>query len=158
MGFIDAFLKNSAVDAAYICGPEEMILGTKEALIDKGMSKENIHFELFTAPGIKKTVEKVISNEPTIASNVSIILDGDHIDIALNSDGETILDAAQKAGADLPFACKGGVCCTCKAKVLEGSVRMDVNYALEKDEVEAGYILTCQSHPTSEKVIVSFDD
>lgn len=154
----DAFLKNSTVDAAYICGPEEMILGTQEALIEKGLSKEKIHFELFTTPGIKKTDEKVVSNEPTIASNVLIILDGDHIDIALSSDGETILDAAQKAGADLPFACKGGVCCTCKAKVLEGSVRMDVNYALEKDEVEAGYILTCQSHPTSEKVIVSFDD
>jgi ring-1,2-phenylacetyl-CoA epoxidase subunit PaaE len=68
------------------------------------------------------------------------------------------LDAAQKAGADLPFACKGGVCCTCKARIIEGSARMDVNYALEKDEVEAGYILTCQSHPTSEKLVVSFDD
>lgn len=89
---------------------------------------------------------------------MTIILDGDELDIALDSNGETILDAAQKAGADLPFACKGGVCCTCKAKILEGSARMDVNYALEKDEVEAGYILTCQAHPTSEKLVVSFDD
>jgi ring-1,2-phenylacetyl-CoA epoxidase subunit PaaE len=69
-----------------------------------------------------------------------------------------ILDAAQEAGVDLPYACKGGVCCTCKARVIEGSVRMDVNYSLEKDEVEAGYILTCQAHPTSSKVIVSFDE
>jgi ring-1,2-phenylacetyl-CoA epoxidase subunit PaaE len=76
----------------------------------------------------------------------------------LVSDGENILDAATKAGADLPYACKGGVCCTCKAKILEGSARMDVNYALEKDEMEAGYILTCQAHPTSEKLVVSFDD
>ena len=73
-------------------------------------------------------------------------------------EGESILDAAYKAGGDLPFACKGGVCCTCKAKILEGSARMDVNYALEPDEVEAGYILTCQAHPTSEKLTISFDD
>ena len=76
----------------------------------------------------------------------------------LDSNGLTILDAAQKAGADLPFACKGGVCCTCKAKVLEGSARMDVNYALTPEEVENNYILTCQAHPTSEQIVVSFDD
>jgi len=80
------------------------------------------------------------------------------IDFELDSNGKTILDAAQDAGADLPFACKGGVCCTCKAKVLEGSASMDVNYALMPDEVENGYILTCQAHPTSEKLLVSFDD
>ena len=79
-------------------------------------------------------------------------------ELNLTSGGETILDAAYKAGADLPFACKGGVCCTCKAKIIEGSARMDINYALEKDEVEAGYILICQSHPTSEKLVISFDD
>jgi ring-1,2-phenylacetyl-CoA epoxidase subunit PaaE len=70
----------------------------------------------------------------------------------------TILDAAQKAGGDLPYACKGGVCCTCKAKVMEGTVRMVINYALTPEEVESGYILTCQAHPTSEKVVVSFDE
>ena len=69
-----------------------------------------------------------------------------------------ILDAAQEAGADLPFACKGGVCCTCKAKIMEGTASMDVNYALEPDEVEAGFILTCQAHPTSERLVVSFDE
>ena len=71
--------------------------------------------------------------------------------------GDTILDAALKAGADLPFACKGGVCCTCRAKVTKGTVEMDMNFALEEDEVENGYILTCQSHPTSEEVFVDFD-
>jgi ring-1,2-phenylacetyl-CoA epoxidase subunit PaaE len=68
------------------------------------------------------------------------------------------LDAAYKAGADVPFACKGGVCCTCKAKILAGTAKMDVNYSLEPDEIENGYILTCQAHPTSEKLVVSFDD
>jgi ring-1,2-phenylacetyl-CoA epoxidase subunit PaaE len=71
--------------------------------------------------------------------------------------GETILDAALKKGADLPFACKGGVCCTCRAKVTQGSVSMDMNFSLEDDEVEKGYILTCQAHPTSEEVFVDFD-
>ena len=85
-------------------------------------------------------------------------MDGDEYDLHLESSGQAILDAAQETGADLPFACKGGVCCTCKAKILEGTARMDVNYALEPDEVNAGYILTCQAHPTSDKLIVSFDD
>ena len=98
------------------------------------------------------------TNSPKIESNVSIILDGDQLDIHLDSNGQNILDAAQEGGADLPFACKGGVCCTCKAKILEGTASMDVNYALEPDEVEAGYILTCQAHPTSDKLVISFDD
>ena len=154
----DVFLKDASPDAVYVCGPEEMILGVKEAMIERGLEENKVHFELFTTPGAGKKVEQTTNNETTIAANVTVILDGDSLDISLNSDGETILDAAQRAGADLPYACKGGVCCTCKAKVLEGSVRMDVNYALEKDEVEAGFILTCQSHPTSEKVVVSFDE
>ncbi len=71
--------------------------------------------------------------------------------------GDSILDAALKQGADLPFACKGGVCCTCRAKLVEGKVHMDVNYALEKEEVEQGFILTCQSHPLTEEVVIDFD-
>jgi ring-1,2-phenylacetyl-CoA epoxidase subunit PaaE len=153
-----AFLANDTIDAVYVCGPEEMILGVKDSMLENGVDEKSIHFELFTTPGVKKTADVAPSTEAAIASNVSIILDGDTIDLALNSDGETILDAAQRAGADLPFACKGGVCCTCKAKIMEGTAKMDVNYALEKDEVEAGYILTCQAHPTSEKLIVSFDE
>lgn len=157
----DAFLKGTNPDAVYICGPEAMILGVKDAMIEKGLKEEQVHFELFTTPGgTAQKTETTPSNadEHEIAASVTIIIDDDAMEIALSSKGETILDAAQKAGADLPFACKGGVCCTCKAKVLEGSVRMDVNYALEKDEVAAGYILTCQSHPTSEHVVVSFDE
>ena len=154
-----AFLKDQDIDAVYICGPEQMILGVKEAMLECGLPEKSVHFELFTTPGESKKGEAIkLPNEPTIASNVSIIVDGDTTDIALDSDGDSILDAAQKAGADLPFACKGGVCCTCKAKVMEGHARMDVNYALEKDEVEAGYILTCQAHPTSERLVVSFDE
>jgi ring-1,2-phenylacetyl-CoA epoxidase subunit PaaE len=93
-----------------------------------------------------------------LATNVTVIMDDDAVSFALDSNGMTILDAAYKAGSDVPYACKGGVCCTCKAKVLKGTVRMDLNYALTPEEVEAGYILTCQAHPTSEEVLVSFDD
>ncbi len=150
-----AFLKNEQIMGVYTCGPEEMILGVKESMTRNGVTEKSIHFELFGTNANKKSTVAV--NTPEIDSNVTVILDGDSIDLSLLS-GESILDAAQKAGADLPFACKGGVCCTCKAKIIKGTARMDVNYALEKDEVEAGYILTCQAHPTSEKLIVSFDE
>ena len=85
-------------------------------------------------------------------------MDGERTNFYLSSDGPTILDAAYKAGADAPFTCKGGVCCTCKAKVLRGEVSMDVNYALTPEEVAQGYVLTCQAHPTSNDVLISFDD
>ena len=151
-----AFLKNEMVNETFICGPEEMIHAVKDTLISEGIDEKHIHFELFGTFTKPKTEVKI--EEDSIAAKVKIILDGDELDIQLRSTGINILDAAQAAGADLPYACKGGVCCTCKAKVLQGSVKMDVNYALEADEVEAGYILTCQSHPTSEQVVVSFDD
>lgn len=154
----DAFLAQTTVDGAYICGPEEMILSVKEALMKKGIEESRIHFELFTSSNAKKNAIELPTQSPKIDSNVTIVIDGEEYDLALSSNGQSILDAAQEAGADVPFACKGGVCCTCKAKIMEGSVSMDVNYALEKDEVEAGYILTCQSHPTSDKLIISFDE
>lgn len=153
-----AFLMDIPVDEVYVCGPEEMIFAVKETFEGIGLAKEKIHFELFNTSTPKKVIDINLPKEQTVESNVTVILDGDRYDLALQSDGENILDAANKAGADLPYACKGGVCCTCKAKIIEGTARMDVNYALEKDEVEAGYILTCQSHPTSEKLIISFDD
>ena len=152
----EAFLKNTEIDEVFVCGPEAMIHSVRDKF--KGYIKDpkNIHFELFTTSEV--VAPKKETNEPKIASNVTVIMDGDSLELAMDSDGETILDAAYKAGGDLPFACKGGVCCTCKAKILEGTARMDINYALEPDEVAAGYILTCQAHPTSEKLTVSFDD
>ncbi len=88
---------------------------------------------------------------------MTIRLDGVSFDFDLAFDGEPILDAALREGADLPFACKGGVCCTCRANLKEGQVEMEVNYALEEDELAAGFILTCQSHPRSERVVIDFD-
>nr|WP_294902440.1 1,2-phenylacetyl-CoA epoxidase subunit PaaE [uncultured Lacibacter sp.] len=147
-------------DEFFICGPEEMIFSVKEFLEEKGIAEKKIHFELFTTPGQKKPAavsrESLITSGPQ--SNISIKLDGRTFDfsIPINSD-TTILDAAMQQGADVPYACKGGVCCTCKAKLLEGEVKMDVHWGLEQEEIEQGYILTCQSHPLTEKVTVDFD-
>lgn len=154
-----AFLANEEIDEVFVCGPEPMIHAVKDTYKELGFADEKVHFELFTSPSSQpKETEKPVEKLEQINANVTIVLDGEETLIELDSQGESILEAGHKAGADLPFACKGGVCCTCKAKVLEGTAVMDVNYALEKDEVEAGYILTCQAHPTSDKLVVSFDD
>jgi ring-1,2-phenylacetyl-CoA epoxidase subunit PaaE len=108
--------------------------------------------------GAAKAAKQTVDVGDQLSTNVTVVMDDDSVSFALDSNGMTILDAAYKAGSDVPYACKGGVCCTCKAKVLKGTVRMDLNYALTPEEVEAGYILTCQAHPTSEEVLVSFDD
>ncbi len=148
-------------DEAFICGPEDMILSVRQQLIDLGMPSGRVHIELFTSPDQPKAShEKWVSSHKSEGgpmSKVSITLDGNTFEMELGFNGETILDAALKSGADLPYACKGGVCCTCRAKVLEGEVEMEVNYGLEHDEIEKGYILTCQSHPRTERVVVDFD-
>ncbi|HEY0060026.1 MAG TPA: 1,2-phenylacetyl-CoA epoxidase subunit PaaE [Flavisolibacter sp.] len=147
-------------DEFFLCGPEEMIFSVRDYLKEHGVAPEKIHFELFTIPGQKKstvetTTEEVEDRGPM--SKVSVTLDGITFDFDLTYNGHSVLDAALKQGADLPYACKGGVCCTCKAKLLEGSVAMDENWGLEPDEVAAGFILTCQSHPTTPRIVVDFD-
>jgi ring-1,2-phenylacetyl-CoA epoxidase subunit PaaE len=159
--FCKSLIDINNVDEAFICGPEEMILSVRQQLIDLGMSSGNVHIELFTSPDQPKaTHEKWVSGhkkENGPVSKVSITLDGATFDLELAFNGDSILDAALKSGADLPYACKGGVCCTCRAKVTEGEVEMEVNYGLEHDEIEKGYVLTCQSHPRTERVVVDFD-
>jgi ring-1,2-phenylacetyl-CoA epoxidase subunit PaaE len=147
------------VDAFFLCGPEELIFEMKNVLEEQGVPIEKIHYELFTAPGAAKKVPAADAIRATDAFDaaITVIQDGMQFDFHLQSDGSTLLDAAMRAGADLPFSCKGGVCSTCKAKVLEGEVNMELCYGLEPDEVEAGYVLTCQAHPKSKKVVVSFD-
>jgi ring-1,2-phenylacetyl-CoA epoxidase subunit PaaE len=150
----------SSSDEFFICGPEEMIFSVKDFLEAQGVDKKKIHFELFTTPGQKKqpgvgSRESEVNSGPK--SKITIKLDGVAFDFELAFNSDSILDAALQQGADLPYACKGGVCCTCRAKLIEGEVEMDANYALEPDEVKAGYILTCQSHPRSSKVVVDYD-
>jgi ring-1,2-phenylacetyl-CoA epoxidase subunit PaaE len=158
---LEKLIDYKKMDEIFICGPEEMIFCVKNFLEQKEIPEKNIHFELFTTSGQKKK-SGVGDREPVVKegpqSKITVKVDGRSFDfdLSLNSD-TTILDAALKQGADLPFACKGGMCCTCKAKLLEGGVEMDVHWGLEHEEVEQGYILTCQSHPKTEKVVVDFD-
>jgi len=156
---LEKLVPYKSFDEIYLCGPEELIFTANDYFQELGIEKEKIHFELFTTPGQKKssinTTQTEISTGPK--SNITLKLDGRSIDFDLGFNSLSILDAALQQGADLPYACKGGVCATCRAKLVEGKVNMDVNYALEKEELEQGFILTCQSHPCSEKVVVDFD-
>ncbi len=158
--FAERFFDIKEVNGYFLCGPEAMINSVSEELKSMGVSKDLIHYELFTSPAQSIAGKTKVGKESTkkIDSQVTVILDGDETHFGLDSDGDCILDAALDAGADVPYACKGAVCCTCRAKVLEGEVEMEMNYALEDDEVEDGYVLTCQCHPRSEKVVISYDD
>ena len=147
----------SLTDEAFICGPEQMIHEVKDFLLAENIDPNQIRFELFTTPGQKVQeveVKPVVEEE---GKDVTVIIDGINYSFKLAEEGMNILDRANQTGADLPFACKGGVCCTCRAKVVEGEVKMDLNYSLEEDELEQGFVLTCQAHPTTDKVIVNFD-
>jgi ring-1,2-phenylacetyl-CoA epoxidase subunit PaaE len=157
------------IDEIFLCGPEEMIFTVKDWLEKQGVDPKKIHFELFGTPGpIAGSVGKPAEKDPPAAfedkdsagkvSRVMIRLDGNIVEFDLPYEGPPILDAALLEGADLPYACKGGVCCTCRARLTEGKVYMESNYALEADELAAGFILTCQSHPRTEKVVVDFDN
>lgn len=150
------------MDDIFLCGPEQMIFTVKKTLEETGIEKEKIHFELFTIPGqeLKKQALNSASSAKTSENKgqVTIKVDGVSFEMELEFDGITVLDAALQAGADLPYACKGGVCASCRARLTEGKIEMDTNYALETDELEAGFILTCQSHPRSPVVKIDFDN
>jgi ring-1,2-phenylacetyl-CoA epoxidase subunit PaaE len=159
--FFDKVIDIARCDEFFLCGPEEMIFCIKGYLAGKGVPAEKVHFELFTVPGQKQSLivnrQSAMDNETGPVSKISVKLDGIMFDFDLSQEGQSILDAALQQGADLPYACKGGVCTTCKAKLLEGEVDMDVNWGLEPDEVAQGFVLTCQAHPKTEKVVVDFD-
>lgn len=144
-------------DEVFICGPVQMAEAVKECMLSIGIHSSKIHHELFTNIGIKPKTDE-IADTKSINSKITIINDGVELNFNLETSDENILDAALKNGANLPFACKGGVCCTCRAKLLEGEVKMDINYSLEPDEVKKGYILTCQSHPVSKNIKITFDE
>lgn len=152
---LTTFKEVANADAYFLCGPFDMTMGIKDSLLQFGVAPEKIHFELFTTVE-KDTDETEEKTNDRIGAAVTIILDGEETELEITGN-ETVLDAALDAGLDAPYACTGGSCCTCRAKLLEGSVKMDVNYALTDEEVEDGYILTCQSHPTSAKIVVDYD-
>jgi ring-1,2-phenylacetyl-CoA epoxidase subunit PaaE len=148
----------AAVDEWFLCGPYAMITEARAALLEAGVDRHHIHLELFHADAAPRPPAPAdAAAAPGAGSRVRITLDGRETGFELAPDGEPVLDAVLRARTDAPYACKGGVCGTCRAKVVEGSVRMERNYALEEDEVDRGYVLTCQSHPTSETLVLDYD-
>ena len=154
----DKIIDLSETDDCFICGPEEMIFLIRDELTAAGLAKEKIHYELFTTGltvedklRITKIVEKKVEG-----TEVTIIDGGKEFHFVMGDDFDNILDGAIAAGADLPYACKGGVCSTCRCQVVEGTAEMKLNYSLEEDELAKNYILSCQAVPTSKKVVVDF--
>lgn len=159
--FSSIFFEPEEVFAFFLCGPEQMIFGMQDKLQEMGVPKDRIHFELFTSPDAKAftrtTTAKKQDFDPAEKSKVTVILDGATTKFTMPYGEGNILDSAIHSGADAPYSCKGGVCCTCKAKLEEGKVDMDRVFGLEQDEIDDGYILTCQSQPRSESITVNFD-
>ena len=163
---IKALINTSAIDprssdGVFICGPGEMIEVVRATCEEVGVDNSKIHFELFTPadgqePRKAPTKEMLEAAEQGVA--VEIILDGSKRSFKLTDANETVLEAANKHGLELPFSCKGGMCCTCRCKVAKGSAEMAVNYSLEPWEIEAGFTLACQARPTSDNLTLDFDE
>jgi ring-1,2-phenylacetyl-CoA epoxidase subunit PaaE len=154
------WLDVNTVDAAFICGPQEMMLETSEALQSHGLDKSNIKFELFatdTARHVKRKQKKAPGTARESRCEATVVIDGRAQSLELEKNKQTVLEAGLEKGLELPYACKAGVCSTCRAMLTEGEVDMDVNFALEDYEVDRGYILTCQSYPVSDKIVVDYD-
>ena len=147
------------VDEAFVCGPHAMNDEVEAALLAAGLAPEHIHVERFGVPpsAADATLHAPQAGDATTAT-ITIVRDGVSRDVAFQPSDESVLAAAGRAGMDVPYSCRSGVCATCRAKLLQGRVRMDRNFALENDELAAGYVLTCQAHPLTERVVVSFDE
>ena len=162
---VDAFLPVGSMDEVFICGPEAMIEETEKTLLDAGVKADRIRTERFTSPTLEALTPeqkaKAVLGHPANSNSgdvqLTVVLDGKPYDMSMGK-GDKILDIALAMGLDLPYSCKGGVCCTCRCKVMEGSTEMDKNFTLEKPEVDAGFVLSCQARPTTGKVVVSFDE
>lgn len=146
---------------AYICGPQDMTEQVSASLIKQGLAQHKVHFELFHSDASAKEQRQFRQSNAAVetmeASDITVIHDGRQMQFQLQQNTKSILEAGNDIGADLPFSCTAGVCSTCKAKVLEGEVEMDVNFALEDYEVEAGYVLSCQCYPITQTVVLSYD-
>jgi ring-1,2-phenylacetyl-CoA epoxidase subunit PaaE len=150
----------ASVDTAFICGPEPMMLAIAGALKDHGLSEAQIKFELFASGQPGRARQKAVSKtagDAAAATEAQVALDGTTRTLRMPKEGQSLLDAALAADMDAPYACKAGVCSTCRAMVLEGEVDMATNHALEDYEVSQGYVLTCQCYPLSDRIVVSYD-
>jgi ring-1,2-phenylacetyl-CoA epoxidase subunit PaaE len=143
----------------FLCGPEKMVNYVSEYLVNAGLPKELVHYELFVTGLSEEDIKRAerLAQQNVEGVEVTIVDGGKEFSFTMTKEYDNILDAALGAGADLPFACKGGVCSTCKCEVIDGSVEMKINYALDDKEVSQNLVLSCQSVPTSDKVVVDFD-
>ena len=143
----------------FLCGPEAMVNFVSEYLVSAGLPKELVHFELFVTGLSEEDIKRAerLAQQNVEGVEVTIVDGGKEFAFTMTKEYDNILDAALGAGADLPFACKGGVCSTCKCEVVDGSVEMKINYALDEKEVSQNLVLSCQAVPTTEKVVVDFD-
>ncbi|GAA5152658.1 phenylacetate-CoA oxygenase/reductase subunit PaaK [Microbacterium pseudoresistens] len=158
-----ALIPPATVDEWFLCGPYPLVALCRRVLADQGVTRENVRFELFTTPDSPTTLN-ARGQRPTApradgpSRRIELTLDGVSSLVRSPVDAhESVLDAALRVRPDAPFACAGGVCGTCRARLIEGDVVMAENYALEPDEIERGYVLTCQSHPTTERIVVDYD-
>jgi len=157
---LSRFVTDSMDKEYFVCGPEQMMVNVSEALETKGVDKNRIHIELFSSPvttAAGKPAAPASNGAFAGLSKVKVILDGREFMLDVPTNGDAVLDVALDSGLDVPFACKGAVCCTCKARVVEGKVEMAMNYALTDEEVEDGYVLTCQTHPRTANVTIDYD-
>ncbi|BEV17477.1 phenylacetate-CoA oxygenase/reductase subunit PaaK [Herbaspirillum sp. DW155] len=154
--FFTSWINLRDVDAVFLCGPEEMVQAVTESLQAHGMPKAQIKTELFAAgtPAREHVSRPVVGKKEC---EVTVIVDGYHNVFTMDKEKESVLDAGLRHGIDLRYSCKGGVCATCRCKVVEGKVDMDANYALEDYEIARGFVLSCQSFPVSDKLLLDFD-
>ncbi|UMR31216.1 phenylacetate-CoA oxygenase/reductase subunit PaaK [Massilia sp. MB5] len=158
--FLQHWVDIADYDVAFICGPEDMMLGVSAALQEAGMPKADIKIELFAASIPKHQHQPRAALDAAAArhlTEVTVIMDGNAATFSMEKDKESVLDAGLRAGLDMRYSCKGGVCSTCRCKVVDGKVDMDVNYALEDYEIARGFVLSCQSFPVTDKLVVDFD-
>lgn len=159
---MDTLLPPKSMDEVFVCGPQGMIESVCNALTAAGVPSDRVHSERFAVskPSMDQTsIAKATGNSAATSGSIelTVIMDGKHHALQMSKD-QVILDVALAAGLDLPYSCRGGVCCTCRAKVLEGSVAMDKNFTLESWETDKGFVLSCQSKPTSSRVTLSYDE
>ena len=153
---IEAFLPVPSMEEVFVCGPEGMIEDTENALRQAGVKPDRIHSERFTSSTPARAAPVDASQVPT-GPQVTVVLDGKSHLLVVPAH-QAVLDAAVEAGLDVPFACKAGVCCTCRAKVMQGSAHMEKNFTLSAAECAQGFVLTCQARPTSDNLVLSFDE
>lgn len=172
---LNALLPVTHIDEAFICGPEGMIDATEHALLAAGLPQERLHTERFFSADSPPALPRASANPDTtnniatqalytgardsngLANSLQVVLDGKTHTMHLGPQ-DKVLDVALAAGLDLPFACRGGVCCTCRARVLQGQVAMEKNFTLEQWEIDKGFVLTCQARPLTPEVVISFDE